>query len=88
MSRNRTGIPLLWRGCSFALLLVMAGVVADLTPNRALADEGMWTFDNFPAATVKTRYGVDIDQAWLDHVQGAAVRLSTVVRLRSSRPTA
>ena len=23
----------------------------------ALADEGMWTFDNFPAAQVKTKYG-------------------------------
>ena len=43
----------------------------------ALADEGMWTFDNFPAAKVKAAYGVTIDQAWLDHVRGAAVRLST-----------
>ncbi|MEA3003432.1 MAG: hypothetical protein QOH81_2220 [Sphingomonadales bacterium] len=43
----------------------------------ALADEGMWTFDNFPAAKVKAAYGVTIDQAWLDHVRNAAVRLST-----------
>lgn len=42
----------------------------------AFADEGMWTFDNFPSATVKAKYGVDVDQAWLDHVRGAAVRLS------------
>jgi V8-like Glu-specific endopeptidase len=42
----------------------------------AHADEGMWTFDNFPAATVKAKYGVTVDQAWLDHVRGAAVRLS------------
>jgi hypothetical protein len=42
----------------------------------AHADEGMWTFDNFPAATVKTKYGVTVDQTWLDHVRGAAVRLS------------
>ena len=27
----------------------------------AFADEGMWTFDNFPAAKVKAKYGVDID---------------------------
>ena len=26
----------------------------------ALADEGMWTFDNFPAEAVKKAYGVDI----------------------------
>lgn len=43
----------------------------------AYADEGMWTFDNFPAATVRARYGVDITPAWLDHVRNNAVRLST-----------
>src|ERR1700710_789020 len=43
----------------------------------AWADEGMWTFDNFPSAKVKASYGVDIDQAWLDRVRGAAVRLSS-----------
>ena len=31
----------------------------------ALADEGMWTFDNFPSAAVKQKYGVDISRAWL-----------------------
>jgi len=43
----------------------------------AHADEGMWTFDNFPSAKVKAAYGVTIDQAWLDKVRGAAVRLSS-----------
>jgi hypothetical protein len=42
----------------------------------ASADEGLWTFDNFPAAAVKAKYGVDITPAWLAQVQGAAVRLS------------
>jgi hypothetical protein len=45
--------------------------------SAALADEGMWTFDNFPSATVKAKYGVNVDQAWLDNVQGASVRLSS-----------
>jgi len=54
--------------------LIVAGF---LLPAAALADEGMWTFDNFPSATVKTKYGVAIDKAWLTVVQGAAVRLST-----------
>jgi len=43
----------------------------------ARADEGMWTFDNFPAAQVKAKYGVDVTPAFLDHVRGAAVRLSS-----------
>ncbi|HEY4265293.1 MAG TPA: S46 family peptidase [Micropepsaceae bacterium] len=42
----------------------------------ACADEGMWTFDNFPAAQVKQKYGVTIDQKWLDRVQASAVRLA------------
>jgi len=43
----------------------------------AYADEGMWTFDNFPAAAVKAKYGVDITPAWLERVRNNAVRLST-----------
>jgi hypothetical protein len=57
-----------------------AGVAALLAAaawaGSALADEGMWTFDNFPAAKVKAAYGVDITPAWLDRVRGSAVRLS------------
>jgi V8-like Glu-specific endopeptidase len=37
----------------------------------------LWTFDNFPAAAVKAKYGVTIDQAWLDRVQHATIGLST-----------
>lgn len=43
----------------------------------AAADEGMWTFDNFPAGRVKATHGVEISQAWLDKVRSNAVRLST-----------
>ena len=42
----------------------------------AHADEGMWTFDAFPAAKMKAAYGWAPDQAWLDNVRGAAVRLT------------
>ncbi len=49
-------------------VLVVAGPAA--------ADEGMWTFDNFPAAAVKAKYGVDIDAAWLDRARAATARLS------------
>ncbi len=40
------------------------------------ADEGMWTFDHFPSAAVAKRYGVTIDQAWLERVQRATARLA------------
>jgi hypothetical protein len=58
--------------------LIAACAVATLSfSTAALADEGMWTFDNFPSKAVKAKYGVDIDQAWLDNVRGASVRLSS-----------
>jgi len=60
---------LLIAGAAFAAL--------GLSGRAALADEGLWTFDNFPAAAVKAKYGVTIDKAWLDRVQHATVRLST-----------
>ena len=47
-----------------------------LTATPALADEGMWTFDAFPAARMKAAYGWAPDQAWLDKVQASAVRLT------------
>jgi len=57
-----------------ALTAFLLGVAV---AGAALADEGMWTFDNFPSAAVKAKYGVNIDKAWLDRVQASAVRLST-----------
>lgn len=36
----------------------------------------MWTFDAFPAAKVRQQYGWAPDQAWLDRVRAAAVRLT------------
>ncbi|HEY4210108.1 MAG TPA: S46 family peptidase [Steroidobacteraceae bacterium] len=42
----------------------------------ARADEGMWTYQDFPAALVKQRYGTDITPAWLDRVRTSTVRLS------------
>ena len=44
--------------------------------SMARADEGMWTFDAFPAAKMRADYGFAPDQAWLDRVRGAAVRLT------------
>ena len=42
----------------------------------AKADEGMWTFDAFPTSGMRANYGWAPDQAWLDRVRSAAVRLT------------
>jgi hypothetical protein len=54
-------------------LAVMVLAAPGLAP--AGADEGMWTFDNFPSAKVKAAHGFGPDKAWLDRVQKASVRL-------------
>ena len=41
----------------------------------ALADEGMWTIDNFPSQRVADRYSVDINDKWLRSAQLATTRL-------------
>jgi hypothetical protein len=43
----------------------------------ASADEGMWTFQNFPRSTVKEKYGVDIDANWLRRIQRSITRHET-----------
>src|SRR6266545_7596253 len=42
----------------------------------ALADEGMWTFNNIPRAEIKKKYGFDVTDEWLKKVQLASVRFN------------
>ncbi|HYU94860.1 MAG TPA: S46 family peptidase, partial [Sphingomicrobium sp.] len=55
---------------------VAFAAVAALPFTAARADEGMWTFDGFPAAKMQADYGWAPDQAWLDKVRQSAVRLT------------
>jgi hypothetical protein len=57
-------------------LAATTALAALLLPTAARADEGMWTFDAFPAARMKAAYGWAPDQAWLDKVRASAVRLT------------
>ena len=61
---------------SRAQILAVFCAAAAFAAMPAAADEGMWTFDGFPAARVRQAYGWAPDQAWLDNVQAAAVRLT------------
>src|SRR5262249_44078536 len=42
----------------------------------ASADEGMWTFHDFPSAKLKAKYGFAPDQAWLDKARLASARIA------------
>jgi hypothetical protein len=54
-----------------AWLLIAMAIAAP-----ALADEGMWTYDNFPTAKMKAKYGWAPDAAWLEHARLASIRLT------------
>ncbi|WP_246130541.1 S46 family peptidase [Nitrospirillum pindoramense] len=41
----------------------------------ARADEGMWTFNHFPAAKIQETYGFEPSPQWLDHLRMASLRL-------------
>jgi hypothetical protein len=45
-----------------------------VVPAAAVADEGMWTFDNFPRERVQADYGFAPDDAWLERVRLGAAR--------------
>ncbi|MBL8921522.1 MAG: S46 family peptidase [Myxococcaceae bacterium] len=53
--------------------LALSGLVL---ASPAFADEGMWTFNNFPSAEVKKKYGFEPTKEWLDQVRLASVRIA------------
>jgi Peptidase S46 len=58
-----------------SLEVMFAGVIVLLVVSTASrAEEGMWTFDNFPIARANQALGTRIDQAWLDRVRLSSVR--------------
>jgi hypothetical protein len=57
-----------------AAALIPPALLLQCVAAGALADEGMWTLDNFPKATVKQKYGVAIEDPWLQRVQRSITR--------------
>jgi hypothetical protein len=53
-----------------------AALAAVVAATGAQADEGLWTYDDFPAARVQQAYGFTPDQAWLDHLRLASVHIN------------
>jgi hypothetical protein len=54
-----------------SLAVAALAVAALVVP--ALADEGMWTFDNLPLQLLQERYGFTPTPQWIEHVQKASV---------------
>ncbi|HEX2803045.1 MAG TPA: S46 family peptidase [Sphingomicrobium sp.] len=60
---------------AIARYVTLFGLVA-VPFTAASANEGMWTFDAFPFERLRAEYGWAPDQAWLDRVRAASVRLT------------
>src|SRR6185436_19185245 len=58
-----------------ALLLALFSISALNIP--ALAEEGMWTFNNVPRAEIKKKYGFEVTDEWLKNVRLASVRFNS-----------
>ncbi len=43
----------------------------------AIADEGMWLYNDPPTQLLKDRYGFEPTSAWLEHIQKASVRFNS-----------
>ena len=56
-------------------LLLIAWALAFIVPNSQ-ADEGMWTYNQFPANKVAAAYGFAPDAEWLLKLQLASVRIA------------
>ena len=56
--------------CFLSLAVLLAAALA------ARADEGMWTFNNFPRQLVQQRYGFTPSEAWLDHLRLSSARFN------------
>src|SRR5690349_4816994 len=56
-------------------LLAASALCLGLGAGSGLADEGLWTFDDFPAARAEKAYGFAPDAEWLDHIRLATVGL-------------
>ena len=51
------------------------GILGFAAAPAAQAEEGMWTFDNFPTERMQSELGWAPDQAWLDRVMAGTARL-------------
>src|SRR5262249_10543491 len=73
-SHARRARPVLWeKGMRRFAVACLFGLGASVGLCRA--DEGLWTFDDFPAGKVEQTYGFAPDAAWLDHARLATVGL-------------
>ncbi len=58
------------------LLIVLAAAFGCCLIRTAVADDGMWTFDNPPTKLLQEKYNFTPTQDWLDHIRLSSVRFN------------
>ena len=61
---------------SASALAALLGFAA-LLPAGSRADEGMWLYSAPPREQIKSKYGFDLTDTWLDHLMKASVRFNS-----------
>jgi hypothetical protein len=61
----------------FLCIAAMTSLLLTNSNLTATADEGMWLFNNPPRNQLKEKYGFDITDSWLEHVQKSSVRFNS-----------
>jgi len=55
----------------------LGGLLLSNTMTNSNADEGMWLFNNPPRKQLKEKYGFEVTDPWLEHVQKSSVRFNS-----------
>ena len=63
--------------------LILSLLALGLAAPALTAEEGMWTFDNFPAERMQSELGWAPDQAWLDRAMAGAGRVPDDIPLEA-----
>ena len=63
-----------WHRLTFILSMT---VLSQPLPVSVHADEGMWLFNNPPRKQLKEKYGFELTNEWLEHVQKSSVRFNS-----------
>ena len=58
-----------------ALLVLVTLLVP--TPRTVRADEGMWLFEKLPVERIRRSTGVQLTDAWIEHVRKASLRFGS-----------
>jgi len=55
----------------------LGGLLLSNTMTNSNAEEGMWLFNNPPRKQLKEKYGFEVTDPWLEHVQKSSVRFNS-----------